>query len=326
MTAESGKDECRICDDPRQYVPPEGQRFTTLRKMREKPPVASHESFGEGGYGSGGNDVKYKNVWWQDEVEKQMWSVRTEPQVSNVASSHFSPDLLTRRQFAIGNRAELIQTSAGNILWDLIPYLDEDTVNKINELGGLKAIVISHPHYYSTYADWSRTFQCPVYVGKPDREWLERSTEPGVDVRFLTAFNTPILEGSGATAILAGGHFPGSLLLHWRQNLFIADTIFPVPSAFDPEPGRPGKISFTFFWSIPNRIPLHPDDILTIWHLVKPLEFHTAFGAFKGMDIRTMGNEASRGTGGVKGRLLESCKIYVKAMGWEKHGMLSATI
>lgn len=55
----------------------------------------------------------------------------------------------------------LIQTSAGNILWDLIPLLDRDTVDKINSLGGLQAIVISHPHYYSTYVDWSRTFCCP---------------------------------------------------------------------------------------------------------------------------------------------------------------------
>ena len=33
----------------------------------------------------------------------------------------------------------------------------------------------------------------------------------------------------GITAIKTGGHFPGSLVLHWEKKLFIADTIVTVP-------------------------------------------------------------------------------------------------
>ena len=33
----------------------------------------------------------------------------------------------------------------------------------------------------------------------------------------------------GVTAIKTGGHFPGSLVLHWERKLFIADTIVTVP-------------------------------------------------------------------------------------------------
>ncbi|KAK4569496.1 hypothetical protein LTR86_003259 [Recurvomyces mirabilis] len=268
VTTPSNKDSCKICDNPRQFVPPEGQTFTTLVTLRNQG---------------------HRNVWWQDKQNPKIWSVRTEP------------------QFAIGERAMLLQTEAGNILWDLIPFLDPETVDRIYDFGGLKAIVISHPHYYSTWADWSRTFSCPVYT-----------------CGFLTDIYTPLLHPeSGVTAILAGGHFPGSLLLHWKQakSLFIADTIFTSPSATNPVPGKEGVISFTFFWSIPNRIPLHPDDILMIWNKVKHLEFDSAYGAFKGMDVYTMSNEAGRGTGGVKGRLLQSCKIYVGAMGWREHGV-----
>lgn len=220
----------------------------------------------------------------------------------------------------------LVATEAGNVLWDLIAFLDNETIDKINELGGLEAIVISHPHYYSTWADWSRMFHCPVYIGKPDEGWLERLGTVGTTLNLLSETYTPILEGSGITAILAGGHFPGSLLLHWKVNLFIADTIFTSPSAMNPVPGKPGVISFTFFWSIPNRIPLHPDDILMIWGKVKGLRFENAFGASMGMDVRRMDNEAERGTGGVKGRLLESCKIYVGAMGWTEHGIFRQTL
>ena len=51
-------------------------------------------------------------------------------------------------------------------------------------------------------------------------------------------------------------------------------------------------------------------------------------GAFKGQDVRTQADEVERGTGGVKGRFLESAKIYVRAMGWreEQHELLRETL
>lgn len=208
------------------------------------------------------------------------------------------------------------------MLWDLIPFLDQTTVSIIQGLGGLSAIVISHPHYYSTWADWSRTFKCPVYAGGADKEWLNRTDTRGTEYRPLTDTYTSIPVGPnnedvGITAIVAGGHFPGSLLLHYQDLLFVADTIFPSPSATDPAPGKPGKTSFSFFYSIPNRIPLGPEEVLHIWRCVEKLEFKTIFGAFEGMDVYTAENEAERGTGGVKGRLLESCKIFVRGAGWK---------
>ncbi|SMY26755.1 unnamed protein product [Zymoseptoria tritici ST99CH_1A5] len=281
------QDSCRICDDPRQFVPPTGQKFTTLRKLK---------------------DEGCENVWWQDEVHSEIWNVKTEPAVG------------------IGQRAILIQTPVGNILWDLITYLDQPTISKIQTLGGLAAIVISHPHYYATWSDWSRTFHCPIYVAKADEEWLECVSTPGAELRFLTERKTEVLQGSGATAIIAGGHFDGSLLLHWKEVLMVADTVIMAPSALNPVPGKEGVVSFGFYWSIPNRIPLPPDEILRMWKLVKGFEFYTAMGAFKGMDVRTVEGEKERGTGDVKGRLLQSCKIQVKAMGWTAHEMLAETM
>lgn len=87
-------------------------------------------------------------------------------------------------------------------------------MSHIASLGGLAAIVISHPHYYTTWADWSRTFKCPVYVGEPDRGWSERLNQPGADLRAVKEkYDESVLVGSGVTVMLAGGHFPGSLLL-----------------------------------------------------------------------------------------------------------------
>ncbi|KAI9870495.1 MAG: hypothetical protein M1830_004153, partial [Pleopsidium flavum] len=134
---------------------------------------------------------------------------------------------------AKGQRAILIQTSAGNVLWDLIAYLDDATIqwvayrSKIESLGGLQAIVISHPHFYTTYAEWSRTFECPIYTSEDDKMWLDRLEAPGAERRFVKGSTSEILEG--VTAVKTGGHFDGSLVLHWDDKLFIADTLLTVP-------------------------------------------------------------------------------------------------
>ena len=55
--------------------------------------------------------------------------------------------------FAIGQRALLVRTDNGNILWDCIATLDDATVTMIEALGGIDAIAISHPHFYTTMVE-----------------------------------------------------------------------------------------------------------------------------------------------------------------------------
>lgn len=50
----------------------------------------------------------------------------------------------------IGQRAFVVRTPAGNLLWDCVPPLDDATIAAVNALGDLAGIAISHPHYYST--------------------------------------------------------------------------------------------------------------------------------------------------------------------------------
>src|SRR5262245_33243602 len=50
----------------------------------------------------------------------------------------------TQPQFAIGQRALVVSTPNGNVLWDCISMLDPATTALINGLGSLKAIAISH--------------------------------------------------------------------------------------------------------------------------------------------------------------------------------------
>ena len=113
------KNECKICLDPRQYVPPAGQSWLTLSKLR--------------------SDANHKNIFHPIDSDQTSYArliaIRTEPQV------------------AIGQSTYLVRTPEGNVLWDCITYLDDETIEAIKEYGGLKAIVISHPHFYSTHVE-----------------------------------------------------------------------------------------------------------------------------------------------------------------------------
>ncbi len=73
--------------------------------------------------------VKYKNLVKAE--GPQIYGIGTEP------------------SFAIGQRALLVQTPGGNILWDCISLVDQTTVQEVQALGGLSAIAISHPHFYA---------------------------------------------------------------------------------------------------------------------------------------------------------------------------------
>ena len=60
-------------------------------------------------------------------------------------------------------------------------------------------------------------------------------------------------------------------------------------------------------------IPLSPSVIHEMWKTIKPYEFDTTHGAFSGMDLRDKD---------LKGRVLESMKIQVRAEGWNDHPLL----
>src|ERR1700676_2402059 len=85
--------------------------------------------------------------------------------------------------FAIGQRALLAQTSGGNVLWDCVATLDAATVSLVKGLGGIQAIAISHPHFYTTMGEWSRAFDgVPIHLHAADKDWI---LSPNANVRLL---------------------------------------------------------------------------------------------------------------------------------------------
>lgn len=216
-------------------------------------------------------------------------------------------------------------------------------IAQINSLGGLSLIVISHPHFYTTWADWSRTFNdIPVHVASADREWLNRPQTAG-NLQLLTEQHTLLLPG--VTAIIAGGHFPGSMALHTDSSattfpsLFHADTIHTVVNASSPDIDAKhakanssdlanvdlaagegiGPTSYTFMWSIPNAIPLAPDQILGIWKALKGFDIEATYGF-----VTVRSKEGDRVS--IPARILQSAKVCVRAMGWREHDIFGETV
>ena len=113
-------------------------------------------------------------------------------------------ELHTRPDFAISQRALLLRTPQGNILWDCLALIDEATVEIVKALGGLKAIAISHPHYYTRIQDWAQAFGAPVHLHAADREWVMRG-DPAI--RFWEGERLTLAEG--VTLAPARRAFPG---------------------------------------------------------------------------------------------------------------------
>jgi glyoxylase-like metal-dependent hydrolase (beta-lactamase superfamily II) len=177
---------------------------------------------------------KFKNIFTRDPWHSGVISICTQPQV------------------AIGQRALLLCTEAGNVLWDCITYLDDETIQRVKDLGGIAAIIISHPHYYSTGLHWAAAFGCKVYVSAEDKEWLVRE---GPEHVFWKEPRIELL-GGRFIGVKVGGHFPGSSVLLWKseKKLFVADSITVIPSGVYHIDRPQDTASFTFMWSYPNIV------------------------------------------------------------------------
>ena len=119
----------------------------------------------------------------------------------------------TTPAFGIAQRAILARTPFGNVLWDCIALIDDATVDLLKGLGGVAAIAVSHPHYYTTMVEWSHALGgVPIYLHAADRQWAMRADPV---VRFWDGDTKSI--GPGVTLVRLGGHFDGGTVLHWAD-------------------------------------------------------------------------------------------------------------
>jgi glyoxylase-like metal-dependent hydrolase (beta-lactamase superfamily II) len=185
--------------------------------------------------------------------------------------------IVTEPAFAIGQRAYLIQTPQGNILWETLTYIDETTIASIERLGGCEAIAISHPHYYATMAEWSRRLGgIPIYLHEDNRPWV---MNPDNSVHYWDSETFDLI--GGLTLIRTGGHFPGSQVLHWPAG---ADGQGVLLSGDNIQIVR-DRGWVTFMYSYPNVIPLDAASVRRIVASVEPYPYARLYGAFQDQPV-----------------------------------------
>ena len=202
----------------------------------------------------------------------------------------------TKPAFAIGQRALLVRSPQGNVLWDCITLVDDATVEAIRKVGGIRAIAISHPHYYSSMVEWSRCFDAPVYLHAADRRWVLR---PDPRIEHWTGDTRSLWDGM--TLIRAGGHFDGGTVMHVAGGAsglgaLLAGDILQVAQ---------DRRWLSFMYSFPNYIPLSAVEIDRIVATVEPFRFDCIYGAWWDRNVAS----------DAKAALRRSAERYKKALG-----------
>jgi hypothetical protein len=222
---------CVICSEERQYVNPNGQSWTTLEKMRD--------------------DKTYRNEIIRE--ENGLFSITTKP------------------CFGIGQTAYFVQNKGFNVLWDCITYVDHATLAEIKSLGGLQAIALSHPHYYSAQVEWAEALDAPIFIHEDDKQWVVR---PSDHIQFWSGESLQLSEGLVIHRL--GGHFKGGTVLHWANGyaghgvLLTGDIIQVVAD----------RKWVSFMYSYPNLIPLPAKKVVEISEKVSKLKFERIYNAF----------------------------------------------
>jgi hypothetical protein len=186
---------------------------------------------------------------------------------------------------AIGQRALLVQAPSGNVLFDMITYLDDDLVAQLQELGGVSAIAISHPHFYGSMVEFAHAFDAPVYIHEADRPWVAR---PDDSIVYWSGDTQPI--GDGLTLINAGVHFAGGQMLHWAGGQDGAGALM----SGDIMTVVPDRRYVSFMYSYPNLIPERPEVIRRAVAMLEPFAFDRVYGAWWGRIVHTDGAAAIR--------------------------------
>ena len=233
--------------------------------------------------------------------EGQAWTTldELEREHKNVYASLESglTEIVTQPKFAIGQRALLVQTPDGNILWDCVSLIDEATVAAIKALGGISSLAASHPHMYGSMVEWSHAFgDAPIHLHSANERWVMR---PDPVIEFWDG-ESHMLD-QGVTLYRCGGHFTGSTVLHWpdgaegRGVLLSSDTLHVT---WDLE-------HVTFMYSYPNYIPFSAPIVDEIAQKVAPLQYDRMYSHFSGLVIDI----------DAKGAVQRSAERYKRAIG-----------
>jgi hypothetical protein len=198
----------------------------------------------------------------------------------------------TEPSFAIGQRALLVS----GLLWDCTTLIDPDTEAAVAAAGGIDAIAISHPHYYSGMVEWAERLDARILLHEADREHIMR---PSPRIELWSGERLPVADGLELHRL--GGHFEGGTVCVWRDGaegrgaLLSGDIVQVVAD----------RRWVSFMRSYPNLIPLPAAEIARIRGIVETLAFDRVYGAWWDAIVPDDG----------RARVLRSADRYLRALG-----------
>ncbi len=179
--------------------------------------------------------------------------------------------------FAIDQRALLLPTDAGNILWESLSLVTDEAVEILRARGGVDRIVISHPHFFSSMGAWSDALGgVPIVLHEANRAWVQNH-HPAIEYWGGDRLRL----SDDVTLVRGGGHFPGSSVLHWAGGprdggaLFAGDTLQVVPT----------RRHVSFMFSYPNLIPMRPGAVTALRRRLAGLSYEDVYGYAWGRNI-----------------------------------------
>jgi hypothetical protein len=241
----------------------------------------------------------------QDERQYINWNGQTWTTLEDLRKQHKNAlklaepglwEISTEPGFAIGQRALLVQSPRGNLLWDCTCLVDPGMVKTIQEMGGLFALAISHPHFYSTMVEWSHAFGgIPIYLHSADAKWVMR---PDPSIKYWSGNRLSL--GEGLTLIQVGGHFEGSTVLHWAagadgQGVLLSGDLPQVVS---------DRHYVSFMRSYPNLIPLSARAVQTVLDNLQGFSYDRLYGGWSGRVVQSEAQVA----------VIRSAERYLKAI------------
>lgn len=186
--------------------------------------------------------------------------------------------------FAIPQRALLLPTGAGNLLWECVSLVTPDAIAAIEARGGVDRIVISHPHFYSAMVEWSEALGgVPILLHEADRGWVQR---PSPRIGYWAGDELALSDE--VTLIRCGGHFAGSTALHWRRGPRAGGALFPGDALQVAQDRR----HVGFLYSYPNYAPMKTSAVHAMRERLRRFGFEDVYGFSWGRNIRGGGRAA----------------------------------
>lgn len=156
------------------------------------------------------------------------------------------------------------------------------TLEQVDEHGGISAIAVSHPHYYTTVHEWARVFDVPVYLHESDRQWITRADD------HVQLWGGPTHQlAEDLTLINLGVHFAGGTVMHSSDSagsLFAGDIVQVLPD----------RRWVSFMYSYPMLIPERPAIVRRAADLLEQYTFDAIYGAWWHAVVPQDGNEVVR--------------------------------